>query len=417
MSKDRITFVGVLTDNQFKQKPFKASDFNAIQEYIKQNQSKDTYTTYNEFKEPTTNTLDNIAIVKKIVIDLDNHLSGGFNLQEAKALVELIKQHFNAEIPNPKAINYSGRGIHFYIEIEPDQDIHKYNAVAKGILHSLDKLVGEYNALINTRLSVDHGAIGAWRYIRAEGTYNTKAHAYCTGIYHSNAVYTLDTLITDFVPILEPVIRGELSAEEYITNTTWRAFKPYRKGYTEMSWRMGAIDDLKTIQRNRESDIRRYKGSYRIGNEGFRNNMLFMFGVLCKWAFNDRAQVLDSMRAFNTYYAHGVLTDKEVEQTYRNVLKERYKPYSAKKIISVLEITPDEMSDLKVLIDRTEVKRRTYTRVKQYKQNKASIKQLEKLELINTVNELHATGASLRAIAKELKLSINTVKKYLKSVA
>lgn len=431
MSRDLYTFVGVLSDDKrFKEQAFIASDLSALESYIEQNRNSDTYTTYNLFEKPTSHTIDNIAIVKTIVIDLDNHLSDGFTLDESRALVELLKPHFNVKMPQPKAINFSGRGIHIYIEIEPDTNIQKYYAVSRGVLGVVDYLVGEANALIATKLSADSKAIGPERYIRAPGTLNTKAQAYCTGVYHSGAVYTLDSLIEKYVPVLEPVIKGDNiksreMLEAYNTNTTWRAYKSYRKEFSALSWRLSAIKDLQTLALKREASdeprtlVKKNKDKTETkqvrGLEGYRNTMLFIYAVLLKFYYNNRDEMLYAMNAFNLNYTHGSLDDTEVNNIYKSAIKEKYKPYSTKKIISMLDITPDEMSDLKVLIDRTEIKNRTRLRVKHYKQNKARSKQLAKQALIDQVNELRATGASYRAIAKELNISAMTAQRIVKT--
>lgn len=412
--QETYIFCATVKEGSFIPTPYKASDISAIEGYIRANALRDTYNTYNEFKEPTSNTLDNIALLKTIVIDLDHEMQGGFTLTQAQALIELIKPSFNREIPTPYRAVYSGGGIHLYFELEPSTDIAKYKLCNEGIFKAVDKCIGSIAPLTQVNyLKADPKAKGAYRFIRAIGTTNTKEHAQTTGIYASPIRYTLDELIENFIPELSSISKGNTNALEYASNTAYRAFKQYRADFTALSWRYAAIDDLKALQTARQ-EIIKLNDRYYYGNKGNRNNMLFIYGVLCKWAFNDSQAVLESMLAFNHFYGNEALQDAEVKATYKSVINHNYRTPRAKTIIETLGIKPQEQEALKVIISKDEVKRRKDKAERSKRAKQAHSKALVKQELIAKVKELDSTGASLRTIAKELNISYQTVSNYLK---
>ena len=401
-------------DIGYKPIPYSVFDNEGMDLFKQRNRHTDAYYTPNTFKEPTSNTKDNIAELTHIVIDVDNHLQG-ITSNDAKHYLALLEPYFNVSIPTPSKVVYSGRGLHFYIELEPCTNLAKYDLVSAGIFRLYDIALGEIAPLSNASLRADKQAIGAWRYIRLAGTYNTKAHSYADQIKSYKAKYDLDMLIEGFLEPLQDV-KGNMDALQSMhIKATWTPFKQYRKEFTAKTWLYSAIEDLKTIQRNREQEVwRTQSGAYKIGNESFRNKMLFMYGLLCKWAFNDSQAVLDSMQAFNTYYAHGMLSDQEVKATYHSIINKPYKPYKTTKVIELLELTRDEIQALKVLIDKQEVKRRTAKRVKLYKQNKAQQRTLVKTDIKQRALDLRASGRSYRDIAKALNISLGYAHKLTK---
>lgn len=415
---DTYIFCATVKESAFIEQPFKASDISAIEAFIQTNALRDTYNTYNEFKEPTTHSLDNVALLKTIVIDLDYQMQGGFTLDQAKALIELIKPQFNADIPTPYRAVHSGGGVHLYFELEPSTDIAKYKLVNNAIFYAIDKCIGYYEPLAQV-IRADHRAIGAERYIRSIGTYNTKAKTHTTGIYASAVKYTLDELIENFIPELTPIIEDSTKALQYASNQVYSKFKQYRKGFTAMTWRYAAIDDLKALQ-NARKELIRLDDRYYYGNKGNRNNMLFIYGLLCKWAFNDSQAVLDSMRAFNKFYGNEVLEDRELLATYKSIMTHAYTTPRAATIIDKLDIKPQEQMILKVIISKEEVKRRKYQAERSKRAIQANSKAIVKQELITQVKQLHAQGLSYRAIANELKdkgiadITQTSVMRYLK---
>jgi hypothetical protein len=336
-------------------------------------------------------------------------------------MLERLKPYFNVSIPEPSMVVFSGRGIHYKLAVAPDPDYAKSDLVQRQIAKVLDLTIGEVDALSHTKLKTDQQAMGSERYIRVEGTYNTKAGAWCKAIYSSHAHYTLDQLMMQYLPATEDILAGKITAQEFTERAEGWIYKPYRKELTALTWRYAGIEDLKTLMANREADTWQANGQYHLyGNIGKRHLMLFMYGLLCKHAYNDRVEVWDSMQAFNQCYAHGVLSEHEIMDIYQSITRHAYKPYKAQKVIDLLEITPAEMQGLKVLIDRTEIRRRKAIKVNEYNairySQKAQAKAL-KLESIKAqAIALYSTGMTYRDIAKQLNISIGKAHYLCKSI-
>ncbi len=390
-------------------KPYNVLDSQGRDDFIHEHVREDTYFTPNKFKEPTSNTKDNLAELNTIVIDVDNHLEG-ITLDQAYQYVGLLEPHFNCEIPTPNKIIFTGRGLHFYISLEPTTNIAKHDLVSRAVFEAYDKILGLYKPLTQVKLSADRKAIGGNRFVRVVGTINTKSNTMATQIYANKAKYDLDMLIDGFLSDLEPIRLDPSKSQETLIKTTWHTYKSYRKEFTAQTWLYCAIDDLKAIQKQRELDVRITERGYQIGNEGFRNQMLFMYGLLCKWAFNDTQAVLESMISFNTFYDHGRLSEREVMATYQSVISKPYKPYGASKIIELLEIAIDEMTELKTLINKQEIKRRKVIRDKQYNAIRyaqmAQTKALHLQSIKSQAQALRNAGLSYRDIAKQLDISL-----------
>jgi hypothetical protein len=416
MSTDRYIFLTTAQDN-WQPHPYSAVDHAGIESYIDLNRHKDTYITPNEFKDRTSNTKDNIAVLKAIVLDFDDHWQG-MSLQQAQALVGLMQDRFNKDIPNPYQVVYTGRGLHFYVRIQDTTDIALYDLVARNILEYMDKVVGEYEPMLHVSLQADKAAINGNRFYRAPGTYNTKAQAYATGIYSSGATYSLEALINDFVPDLSDITAGKTTAQAMLAKSTGMVFKGYRKEFTAQSWRYAALDDLKALQTKRNDNplINGQYSVYNNANAGKRNNMLFYFGLLAKHAFNDTQEVYNSMVAFNAFYGRHAKSEQEVQATYRSVINHAYKPPKTATLIKTLDIQPEEMQDLKVVIDRAEVQRRHRIRANAQSKARTTKRTIAKRSVKAQAQAMHATGATYRAIADTLQISIGSAHNYCKGL-
>ncbi|MCD3218198.1 DNA-binding response regulator, partial [Clostridium botulinum C] len=115
---------------------------------------------------------------------------------------------------------------------------------------------------------------------------------------------------------------------------------------------------------------------------------------------------------------------KEEEETFKS-LKNRRKQYKLlgynytnKTLIDILCITEEEMKHFKTIISEKEVKRRTNIRTNEHhkiaRRNKNGLtkRQQEKADKIKAVKELKDKGLMQKEIAKVLKISIATIKRY-----
>src|SRR3712207_6566744 len=114
---------------------------------------------------------------------------------------------------------------------------------------------------------------------------------------------------------------------------------------------------------------------------------------------------------------------KEEEETFKS-LKNRRKQYKLlgynytnKTLIDILCIIEEEMKHFKTIISEKEVKRRTNIRTNEHhkiaRRNKNGLtkKQQEKLDRLEFIKKLKAKGYKQKEIAKELGVSIKTIKR------
>ena len=414
-----FTFVGVKDETgKFKNKHFNVMDQYAIDTYIKQNYGQDTYITPNEFHTPKRRE-ENVAVCNYIVIDIDDHMSGDFTEHTAKVLIEQLSEHYNREIPTPHKVIFSGRGIHYYIAIEPETDIAKYKLVARSMVNVMDEIVGKYAMLSHVKPHVDKGVHNPNLYIRAEGTWNREAKCTAQRIdENARAIYNLDDLIENFIPDLSEIkTGGTTKASDLLNSLTYK--KPYRhyiRNYTPTTWALTVMDDLRTLQAMRNGrgvhkvveKKKRYKSL--IDNEGYRYYMLWYFGTLNKLAFNSSDELYKGLYAFNRGFSDP-LNENEVESTYKYLLSKTSAAPRNKTLIDMLEIAPSEQKQLKTLITKTEKNRRCNGKrslQRQYKKN------ADKYALRIQINNMRATGVTAKEIASQLKISVRTVYNYAK---
>ena len=396
-----------------------ATDIKQFEATIKKHYGDHTYITPNEFKRPTTHARHNIVRATSIFIDFDYHMGAGFSLSEGNVLTELLKPSFNRTIPTPSKIIHSGRGIHFYIAIEPETDIAKYDMVAKQITAVIDSEIYKINALYETKLKEHDPNIGAQSLMRAEGSYNPIAQCPVTVIFESKAVYNLDDLITDFIPELHEIRKGySITPQQMQQSLSMDKFIPYRymKQYTKNTWLNAVLDDMQTLQEIRDQDVRYTKGQYKIGNNGLRNVMVFNFGVVCRWRYQDTKAVYESMEAFKnsfkSFAGEPAYSDREFIATYNSVIKNNYRLVKNATLIKKLDITLDEQRHMKTLIGTIEKKRRNKISKKVYRTKKQTQKQAFKQGLKLQAISLKNSGLSYRDIAKQLNISHMTAKRY-----
>lgn len=396
----------------YRQQPFNVLDIKGIDQYKAEHIKQDTslYESIHTFSEPVRSK-DNVEYASAIFIDFDNHWTG-YTKQDGINLVGLLEPHFNVDMPTPKEIRHSGRGLHFYIALDPSTDIAKYELVAKEIAKAIDNTIGTYADPLAHQLDADMGAIGAERVIRVLGSWHPKAHVQVSTIYESHAIYALDDLITNFLPGLKDIAKGKITAQAYTEIQAQRVYRSWRKELTAQTWRISAIKDLQALQSMRDnvgvwvSDTGKY---HMQGSKGYRNAMLFVYGKLCKYAYNDPNIVMDKMLAFGQGFKDP-LDEQEIQGTYNSIMSHQYSLYTGKATVQILEISGAEMQGLKVLIDRTEIKRRKRIKDTQYNATRYAQKAQARATSIASIKyqaiSMHNAGMTYRAIADSLHISL-----------
>jgi hypothetical protein len=400
-----------------KHAPFLYTDQKGMDAFIEK--YKDTYDVYNTVslykgKKHATNDL---GVLYRIIIDIDQHFSG-ITKQEAEEFLRVAQKDFGKVFPTPTKINYSGRGIHIFLEIENSTDIQKYQLVENHLQTIFDNYIGKHFPLWNA--NIDRRKFYN-KLIRVEGTINTKAQAYCENIFKSPTRYELDSLIerhiTDLSDIIGEGLRQRAKTEKLHRKefkTHKREFKGYRKGFTAKTLQESVLSDLEKLQSLRVTNIIKHKDKYiDKGHEGYRNLMLFIYAVYSKYYHEDTNAAYKALQCFNARFKPQPLDEDELSAVFVSSLKSNYTTHKLSTIAEQLELDPNEMQQMKVLFDKDEHKRRQKERVAEQTKRLTKGRQEAKIELIAQVKELKQSGLNASQIALKLNLSRPTVNKYL----
>ena len=156
--------------------------------------------------------------------------------------------------------------------------------------------------------------------------------------------------------------------------------------------------------------------------EGHREVILFLYRYFSACFIQDTEEALSRALELNAKFKkplpeNEVIRDtKSATRAYENKL---YK-YTNTKLITILDITLDEQQHLRTIISGKEKYRRSAEEQKEKKkakrrnENGLTKKQQEMEDFKTKVEELKLEGLSLRAIAKELKISLGKVQRVLK---
>ena len=405
--------------DKFKANAFEYGDNERIQAYIEENKENDTYKSINLYKEATSWKKSNIAALIFLVIDVEV-VGHAFDItkEDASMIVEKMQKDFNNSIPTPSAINHSGRGLHIYFNIMPTTDIFKYQTVLKRLQKLTDKLIGQYYALAEAKHDphVNYHSL-----IRVEGTQNTIAGVKATNLFYSKKCYELDYIIENYIPDLKNTIgnsdkaqRKTLARHQKDFKTFKRAFKGYRKGFTEKTLQEAVLNDFNQLQQLRASNVIYTNGTYKnIGTEGYRNVMLWYYAVYAKYYYKDTSKAYEAVQAFNKNYKPQPLEQREVNEIFYSALKANYTTAKLTTIANALELTADEMKQMSVIFNQEEKRKRNVRKNAKSRQKKTLQRLDEKKENIQHAKTLYEQGLSYREVARVLNVSLGTAHNYI----
>ena len=405
--------------DKFKGNAFLYTDKQGQENYIIENMGKDTYKSVSLYSEPTVRRAYNIGSLIALVLDVEA-MGHAFDitLSDAKKLVEQLKNEFDVNMPKPSKIIHSGRGLHFWYEIEPSTDLQKYQLVLKRLQDATDELIGRYDAL--TQVKADR-KVNYASLIRVEGTYNTEAKAFAHKIYTSNATYTLDGLIERYIGDLRGIIgTGELQRSQTAKKhrkefkTFKKEFKGYRKDYTKQSLQKKVLEDLHKLQEIRATNIMRVGSTYiNIGIEGFRNKMLFIYAVYAKYYYQDTKEAYKALQAFNEGFKPSPLEERELNEVFASSVNNNYITMKLANIAAQLEMDREEMRDMQVIFCNEERKARRYLSKCKSRGKRTQANQEAKQKLIQECKDLKEQGFTYRQISENLGIGLATINRYL----
>jgi uncharacterized membrane protein len=372
------------------------------------------YMTPNSFFMPKRK-IENIRKLNALYIDIDYYNIENLKTYDHERILAILENdYFGQEVPEPSFAIFTGRGLAVYwlIEPVPIKVLPLWNAIQK---HFLCKL---------KNMGADSKSIDSARIMRLAGSINDK-----TGLrsklymYDEKLVYTLKDIQNDYLPQLTP----------YVKNPAYKGKGRKAKivnFYTLYSLHYARLNDILKLQEYRSGYCRNNDAV--LQEEGQRELMCFLYRYWYCCYSNDTKQALLNTLEFNQGLRKP-LSNKEVEEitvqaerAYREWLLDSpngvYKRggynYKNETLISLLNITDDEMKVLITIIGPGEKKRRQMVKERASRRNEEGLtkREQQKQDRLKEILTLKEQGLKQIEIAQKIGISRQAVSKLLKSI-
>ena len=356
---------------------------------------------------------DCIRQLRALYIDLDYKK---FTLNDI--IQDVWSLAIQGEIPTPSMLVSSGRGAHIYWRIEdaPSQALATWQEL-EDFLYSKLKHLG-----------ADKKATDATRVLRLPDTINSRNNTKCEVVFIDNEIIHSMYELREKYLKWKPKVFKEIKVKE-----EKKEFKVLQF-FTSYSLHITRAEDILTLCEARKFNV-----------TGYRNKILHMYAYWIGVTIRDDEKLKQLVNKLNNKFTKPLkqsevnailrcvpkaidkfiayeqgLRDGKVKRVSKGMRDKGGYWYKNETIIEMLDITIEEQRLLKTIIS-TQVKyerRRVKDNEtkKANRRNKAGLtaKQQELSDLRIKVLELRAQGLSLRAVAKELNISLGKVQRCIK---
>lgn len=307
---------------------------------------EDVFFSQNTFFKPQRN-IENIRQLRSLYVDLDFYL---FNYDPSWVLGKLEHEYFGKLIPKPNILIFSGQGLVliWLLEPVPYKALPLWQIVQYYLLQQLKELGG------------DPKAADAARIFRIAGSVNSKNGVEVRAEYRHDYKYDLRQIQHDYLPELSEVISPTLQKKKQgRKKKIVQLFNTHKLHYARLR------DLVKLVE------LRNYNVN------GYRELICFLYRYwLCCYT-NDPIEALNQTQMFNLQFtiplplseieratrsAERAWEARSNEESNRIAIEKGYPGagynISNKKLITWLDITTVEMTNLETIIDANEKRRR-----------------------------------------------------------
>lgn len=344
--------------------------------------------------------IDSLFSYHNIVIDIDYHTEtksewNGMHFLEEEFIARFFRDKPD-QLPNPTSMVHTGRGLQLWWAIKP---VHKackpyFDEVRYHFIEEIQKIVNDYTEL--SGLSVDRAAscndVG---YFRLPNSMNTKVNKRAeVEIAEEKPVYLLQDLVA-FVKELETNDNTHKSRDhQLVQDFSDHEVFILKNVQTLAFFRMRQLILLRKIRNSAVSLETRNNLNFLM-----YNTLLPAMGELDAW---------QKLLLFNDGFKEP-MTEKELDGVIVSARKKGGYKYTNKKIISFLEISPEEQEKIGLFISKTN-NGMGFSRNPSRNASRALARQARDSQVFKLWN----SGMTLSQIAIEIGISAPTVSKILK---
>lgn len=333
-----------------------------------------------------------------IVLDIDFYNEKDLKGLPAVNVIELMRLEGLFEYPRPSYIINTGNGLNIVYLLKQLPVKNKY---FKGNINLRKLVIDKLNKQFKG-WGVDKATKDITRINKLPGTNNYKTN---------NQVEIIDYKCSDW----NNLVRYDLRDLAYELD-----IKPIKKKLKKKksSSNIKNLHNIYTLNYYRVKDIE-YILTTRADIRGFREKGLFLYALHHLKAYNDLERLSNDIYEVNGSLSHP-LTEKEIERRILRQLNRNYLKYNFKNdtLIEWLDITENEMGNLKTIISKHYQLEKKKTKQKQDRRNENGLTSREqsKQDTMKIISELKDKGYKRKDILSELDMSVDTYKWYLKEI-
>lgn len=274
-----------------------------------------------------------VARLKFLYVDLDVYKSDWSEYTQDQILMQLEADYFDTKIPTPSYVVNSGRGMYLLWRIDEHVNAQPRWEKVQRYLNSQLLEFGADRAVVTDTARV----------LRIVGSTNSKSKTEVSMMACYDKKYTL-------YEIMQEYMQDDISSYNYTrTNKKKKAYK----GNSKVIF----IDTPYSLYHARISDLEHLLIKYRDKENGMRENILFLYRYFSLCVTEDKAASLKATVELNSRLNYP-LDEKEVTKATASAEKyfdnDKTLKISNDKLIEFLNITNEEMKDLRSIISKQE---------------------------------------------------------------
>lgn len=378
--------------------------------------------------------LEHVESLKWLYMDLDYYNTEYNKLSQEQVLWLLEQDYFGQSIPMPTYVIDSGRGMYLLWRIDENiKALPRWKKVQRYFCEQLK----EFGA--DPKVASD-----AARVLRCVGSINSKSNTEVRVMRFYEKKYCISNIVREYLPKETSSVKM-VDLAEYIANTLEielpdmldkHAVRSFIKNNNEVAKLIGKINKTKKKENTKQnskgklyyygteysmlqarlSDLETLLLKYRDQEKGHREYILFLYRYWNLCINEDKSTCLNKTLELNRRLSKP-LSEKEVIQATKSAEKyfDQNKCFRLNNanIIKILNITPEEMKDMKTIISKAEcLKRKQERNKKAYLERlKSQGKNTKEEDIKNrqrAIYKLINEGKTQKEICEELHISKST---------